>query len=288
LSPEPLCLVGGELVPVEAARISPLDRGFLFGDAVYEAMKVRRGKILFLAPHLARLARSLAALRIPEPPAIAAALERLRAAAGLASGSLYLQISRGAAPTRSHLPPAGLAPTLFAMAVPLDFAARPWELPGLAATSRADDRWRRCDVKTTALAASVLGKLDAADAGAVESLFVGDDGAVREGGNTNFFARDAAGWHTHPLGPEILSGVTRAIVIDAARAAGIEIAERAPRLERRVDWLEACLAGTTTGVRGVTTLDGAPVADGAVGEGTRELARRLDAAERSECGEVAA
>lgn len=289
MSREPLGLLNGELLPLAAARISPLDRGFLFGDAVYEAMKLVAGRILFLDRHLARLARSLAGLRIApsdetEPTALALALERLVAASEVTSGSLYVQVSRGAAPTRSHLPPADLRPTIFAFATPLEFAPEPWTLPGLAAISRRDDRWRHCDVKTTALAASVIGKLAAAEAGAVESLFVGDDGSVREGGNTNLFVRDARGWHTHPEGPEILSGVTRALLLESARGAGIAVAERAPRLDARSGWREAFLCGTLTGVRGLATLDGVPVGDGAVGEQTRAFARRLFDAEQRAAG----
>ena len=284
----PLCLLGAEILPLSEARISPLDRGFLFGDAVYEAMKVFDGRILFLEPHLARLARSLSSMGIAAaPPDLAERLRGLVAAAGLERGSLYVQLSRGAAPTRTHLPPPGLQPTLFALPARLDFSDEPWMLPGLSAITRRDDRWRHCDVKTTALAANVLGKLAADAAGAVESLFVGDDGSVREGGNTNLFVRDERGWHTHPEGPAILSGVTRRILLDAARDAGAAVEERAPRIEARSSWREAFLCGTLTGVRGVVTLDGAPVAGGEVGPETRDFARRLFEAERSEASRLA-
>src|SRR5512147_3024513 len=100
-----LCLLDGRIVPLAAARISPLDRGFLFGDSIYEALKVRAGRILFLSRHLDRLRASLAALRIPEPAGIATELEALRAQAKLTSGALYLQITRGVAAERRHLPP---------------------------------------------------------------------------------------------------------------------------------------------------------------------------------------
>ena len=284
----PLCLLGSEILPLSEARISPLDRGFLFGDAAYEAMKVEGGRILFLEPHLARLAKSLAALGIAAAPAdLAERLRALVAADGLERGSLYVQVSRGAAPARAHLPPPGLEPTLFALPARLDFSAEPWTLSGLAAITQPDDRWRHCDVKTTALAASVLGKLAADAAGAVESLFVGEDGAVREGGNTYFFVRDERGWHTHPEGPAILSGVTRRILLDAARAAGVAVQERAPQLAARAAWREAFLCGTLTGVRGVVTLDGEPVAGGEVGPETREFTRWLFEAERTEASRPA-
>jgi len=277
-----LCWLDGRVVPAAEARVSPLDRGFLFGDAVYEALKVVAGEILFLAPHLARLARSLERLRIPPPPGVAAALAELIEAAALESGSLYLQITRGAAPARSHRPPPGIEPTLFALATPLEFAPEPWALPGLAAITRPDDRWEHRDIKTTSLAASVLGKLEAAERDADEALFVDPHGALREGGNTSLLVRGAGGWHTHPLGSEILPGVTRAVLFAEARAAGFTIEERAPRLAERAGWSEALLCGTLTGVRGLVRLDGAPVGDGEVGPGTRELARRLADAEARE------
>jgi D-alanine transaminase len=276
-----LCLLDGRIVPLAEARISPLDRGFLFGDSVYEAVKVRDGRLLFLSRHLDRLRASLAALRIPEPTDITTQLAALRARANLASGALYLQITRGVAPERSHRPPPGLTPTVFALPIPMDFASEPSNLPGLTAISRTDDRWRHCDVKTTALAASVLGKLIADDDGADEVLFVSPEGELREGGHTNLFVRDAAGWHTHPLGPEVLAGVTRAVLRERA-AAGFAIEERAPLLARRSEWRELLATGTTTGVRGIVRLDGVAIGDGEVGAGTRQLARILDEAERAE------
>jgi len=285
--PGRFCLFNGRVVAFGEARISPLDRGFLFGDAVYEAVKVAGGRLLFLERHLERLAASVAALRIAPPGALAPRLRELVAANALADGVLYLQVTRGVAPRRAHLPPPELAPTVFAMTSAIDYAERPENEPGVAAVTRPDDRWGRCDVKTTALAASVLGKLAAADAGAVEALFVGAGGALREGGNTNLFVRDGGGWHTHPAGPEILAGVTRAVLLEVAARFGVEVAARAPRSAERAGWREAFLCGTTTGVRGLVTLDGAPVGDGEVGPETRRFARWLRAAESAEAARAA-
>jgi len=289
-----LCLLDGRIVPLAEARISPLDRGFLFGDSVYEAIKLLDGKLLFLDRHLARLERSLDAMRVARPAGLASALAGVVAAAGLARGVVYLQITRGAAARRSHLPAAGMTPTVFALPIAIEFAARPDELPGLTGVTRRDIRWRHRDVKTTALAASVMATLAAADAGADEPLWLAEDGALREGGHTNLFVRDAEGWHTHPLGPQILSGVTRAVILEEARRSappgGVALSplsERAPRLAARDSWREAFVCGTTTGVRGLVALDGAAVADGEVGGETRELARRLAAAERREAQRLA-
>ena len=296
-APEPLCLLDGQIVALAEARISPLDRGFLFGDAVYEAVKVVSGELLFLERHSRRLAASLAALSIPQPRALAADLRRLVVASRLGAGVVYLQVTRGAAPRRSHRPPPGLTPTVFALPIAIDFPAHPEREPGLVAITRRDDRWRHCDVKTTALAASVLAALAGARAGADEALFVGDQGELREGAHTNLFVRDERGWHTHPLGPQVLAGVTRAILLEeAGRSAPAEsdqaaqgaedeplpaVEERAPRLERRADWREAFVCGTTTGVRGIVEVDGAAVGDRAVGPETRRFALALARLERA-------
>ena len=282
MSAPALCSLDGRIVPLAEARISPMDRGFLFGDAVYETVKVARGRPLFLDRHLDRLNRSLAALRIAPPADPVGTIVRLVDASQLLSGAVYLQVSRGAAPVRRHLPPPGLAPTVFALPIAIDYPEEPWALPGLSAVTRADDRWRHSDIKTTALVATVLGKLAAAEAGADDVVYLSADGTLREAGNTNLFARDARGWHTHPLGPEILSGVTRAVLLERARAAGIAVEERAPRLADRAAWREAFVCGTTTGVRALVRLDGAPVGDGAPGPGTAQLGRLLAAAEAAE------
>ncbi len=282
MAAESLCLLDGRVLPLAEARISPLDRGFLFGDAIYEAIKVREGKLLFRDAHFERLSRSLAALRIPEPLDIGPQLDELVAATELASGVVYAQVSRGVAPWRSHVPPRVATPTLFALATPVEFSSEPWTLGGLAAVSRADERWARCDVKTTALAATVLAKLEMADAGADEVLFVGPEGELREGGNTSLMVRDEVGWHTHPSDHAILPGVTRAVILEAAPGAGLAVEERAPRLTERAGWREALLCGTRTGVRGLVTLDGTAIGDGSVGAQTRELARLLDALESAE------
>ncbi|MCM2269191.1 MAG: aminotransferase class IV, partial [Thermoanaerobaculia bacterium] len=227
-------------------------------------------------------------MRIAAPGELVPKLAELVAANALGDGVLYLQVTRGVARHRSHLPPPELVPTLFAMTSALVYPERPENEPGIAAISRADERWGRCDVKTTALAASVLAKLAAADAGAVEALFVGDGGELREGGNTNLFVRDADGWHTHPTGHEILAGVTRALLLEEAARFGVAVAPRSPRLAARDGWREAFLTGTTTGVRGLVDLDGRPIGDGAVGAETRRFARWLHAVEAAEAERLAA
>lgn len=259
-----LCALGGVILPLAEARISPLDRGFLFGDGVYETLKVLDGQPLFLAPHLERLDASLAGMAIPRPPRVAETIAELLTACGPFDGSLYIQVSRGTFPTRQHRPPVGGTPTFFALPSAMDFQDLA-TAPGWSAVSRPDWRWRRGDLKSTSLAGAVLGNLEVVREGADEILWIGDGGELREGGHTNLFVRRGAALETHPLGTTVLPGVTRMLLFELAGRLGLAIVERTPRLAEREFWSEAFVCGTLTGVRGVVQLDAAPVGGGIVG-----------------------
>ncbi len=204
------------------------------------------------------------------------------AACRLDTGFLYLQVTRGAGP-RTRMPPLDRQPTVF-----LEATERQYEAGGEGsrrAITMPDPRWRHCDVKSTSMMATVTGKLRATDAGVDEVLFLGDDGSIREGGNTNFFARRGDRLETHPLDGSVLPGVTRKLVLELARAMagelGITVAERAPNPSARAEWSEAFLTGTLTGLQPVVELDRQPVGDGSAGPCTRALGRALDELDRS-------
>jgi D-alanine transaminase len=300
-----LCLLDGTIQPLASARIHPLDRGFLYGDAVYEVIAVRAGTPLFLAAHLERLAASLAAVAIPQPPTLEQDLRRLLAQSGLADGGIYLEITRGVAP-RQPMPPPDLVPTVFAM--PLPHRPRTLRPAGLSAVTMPDPRWTRCDIKTTSLMATVLGKLAARDAGADEVVFLGPAEELREGGNVSLFVvledPRAAGGATATaasppgrlcapgLGPHLLPGVTRGVVLAALGREGVPVEFTAPALrhdptarsQRRLppEVRELIALGTLTGVQAITRLDGTPVGNGAPGPWAAHLSALLDAAERAE------
>ncbi len=264
-----LCHLNGRILPLSEARIDPLDRGFLFGDALYEVVKVRSGIVFELDAHLDRMSRTFEQTGIGEPPDLAAACRELVEAVELDTGFLYMQVTRGVAP-RTHLPPAGMTPTVFILPALYDFdspASRK-----IRTISERDYRWRKCDIKSTSLIATVLGKVSAESAGADEILFVSGDGVVREGGQTNFFVRRDDALETHPADHRILPGVTRQLLLGLAREAGLPLNETAPRLSQRADWQEAFICGTLTGVQPVVELDGEPIAGGRVGEWTQRLA----------------
>lgn len=280
-SMEQLCSLNGRIAPIAETAISPLDRGLLFGDGVYETVRVVGGRPLRLARHLDRLARSLAAVGIPRPEGMFhSALELIRACA-LETGSLFIQVTRGAGP-RTHLPDPALTPTL--LLLPAAHAHAPAGSRRLRAVTMPDPRWQRCDIKTTSLMGAVLGKLRARDQQVDEVVFVGAGGELREGGSTSLFVRRGDHLETHPLDGRVLPGITRARVPAWAASEGLPLAERAPRLEERDEWVEVFLCGTLTGVQPVVELDGRAVGNGGLGDWTRAFAGRAAAEEAELAG----
>lgn len=282
-----LCLLDGRVQPLAAARLSPLDRGFLFGDGIYEVAKLLGGRLVLWEDHRRRLAEGLAVARI-DPEGGVAAIERgcaeLLAAAAVEEGSLYLQVTRGAGP-REKIPPPTMRPTVFAFAR-AHAHPEPASLPQVAIT-HDDLRWGRCDVKAISLMATVLGKLAARDAAADEVLFVGPGGEVREGGSTTFLAVEDGRLVTHPLDRRILPGVTRQAALAVAADLGLPVDERPPRLADRARWQEAMTCSTLLGVQPVVTLDGGPVGEGEIGPWVRKLAAAVADYERRHRGALA-
>lgn len=272
-----LCHLNGSILPLAEARVDPRDRGFLYGDAVYEGFKVLSGSILHLQEHIDRLRTALTRLRIPEPADLPGRCSGLVEACDLETGFLYLQVSRGAGP-RERTPNLDLEPTVFLEATERDYEA------GAAGSRRVisvrDPRRRLCDIKSTSQVATVTGKLEALDAGVDEVLFVGQAGEIREGGNTNFFARRGDVLETHPLNGRVLPGITRKLVLalaaEMASELELRVEEQAPNLRQCAEWSEAFLTGTITGLQPVVELNGLPVGDGATGPWARALGAALD------------
>jgi D-alanine transaminase len=270
--------LNGEYLPIEAGRISVEDRGFQFGDGVYEVIRVYGGKPFRLREHLARLAQSLEGLeiRLPEP------LERigevcLRVLGSLKEATVYIQVTRGAAP-RVHAFPAGLRPTRVVYAR----EAKPFPPEkSFSLMTLPDDRWGRCHLKTICLLPNILGKERAVRAGCDEGLFVREDGTVTEGTSSNAFIVRGGAAFTHPATNRILNGVTRLAVIEVARAKGVPVEERACSIGEVRAADEIFMTGTTTEVMPAVALDGRAVGAGRPGPvtlrvaaGFRELVRR--------------
>jgi D-alanine transaminase len=270
--------LNGEFLPYEAARVPIDDRGFMLADGIYEVIRVYDGRPFEFGRHLARLERSAAALRLQLDPGITE-LERicleLIARNGLPEASIYIQVTRGAAP-RMHAMPPDLKPTTLVIVNP---ATRPRpELleAGARAITLPDDRWSRCDVKVIGLTANVIAKQRAVDAGAFEAIYV-RDGSVTDCSSCNIFAVFGGVLQTAPNSNYILSGITREVVLELAAANGIPTREFPFRLEELRAADEVFVTGTSSEIMPITRLDGAAVADGSVGPVTRRLMQLFQA-----------
>ncbi len=260
-----IAYVNGRYHPIGVAGVSIEDRGLQFADGVYEVVKALGGRLRDLERHLDRLERSLSSLAIPMPTSRAALrtilAEVLRRNA-LADALVYVQVDRGVAP-RQHLFPKETQPSLIVTARRA-ILPRPAELAaGAAVVSMPDRRWQRCDIKSVNLLANVLARQAGAQVGAREAWLCDEQGVVTEGSSSNAYIVDQSGRViTHPLGPQILGGVTREVVLELARADGIEVVERPFTLAEAAQAREAFMTSTSSLVLPVTTIDGRPVANG--------------------------
>lgn len=207
-----ICYLNGDYLPLGEARVSVLDRGFIFGDAIYEVIPVFNGHPLRLAEHLDRLEDSLQAVYMGNPLARDAWTElclRLVRDNGAGDQTLYIQITRGVAP-RDHVLSAAVPQTIFVMSSPLSV---PDEVPPIEAVTAPDERWQRCDIKTTSLIANVIAREGAARRGAREAILI-RDGRITEGAASNVFIAAGGVIRTPPLSPLILPGVTRNLIVE--------------------------------------------------------------------------
>jgi D-alanine transaminase len=268
--------VNGAYKRYAEAAVHAEDRGFQFADAIYEVLEVLDGGIVDATRHLARLDRSLRELSIPRPmsePALLQVIDQVIRRNRVRNGIVYLQVTRGAGPRDFAFPPAGTLPTLVVLA---RAQRRGWSAElaetGIAVKTTSDNRWDRCDIKTVMLLPAVLAKDGARRAGAREAWFVDAAGNVTEGASSNAWIVSAGGaLVTHPLDHHILPGVTRATVMDVAKAEGMKIEERIFSREEALKAQEAFVTSATNIVMPVVKIDGAAIGDGRPGP----LARRL-------------
>lgn len=275
-----LVYLNGEFLPRSKALISVEDRGFLFGDGIYEVTRALGGRLFEEAAHWRRLEWGMEQLALPRPEgfgmqAVRDIARRLLQENGLAEAdaTVYLQLTRGVAPRTHGFPPLGTPPTLYIATTALQV---PWELrqQGVKAITHPDLRWGRCDIKTVNLLPNVLARQRARELGAWEALLV-REGLITEGSSTSVFVVVDGQLHTHPKGPHLLPGVTRDVVLSLARELGLHLHETPPRLEERHLWDELLLVGTTTDVQPVVALDGAPIGKGHPGAVCRALQAAL-------------
>ncbi len=272
--------VNGSFVPRAEARVSVEDRGFVFGDGVYEVLRAINGRLFASRFHNDRLRRSLDGIRITlaggdSPERFADIGRQLLKENDLLNGeaTVYMQVTRGATTRVHNFPPSQIQPTVYisvARFTPYAELAR----TGATAISHPDLRWGRCDLKTINLLPNVLASQAAKERGAFEAMLI-RDGIVTEGAKTNFFGVVNGSLRTHPCDTHILPGITRSVLRDLARDVGIALDET-PIKEAEIPRLtELFLTGTTTDVMPVVKLNDRPVGDGKPGELTRRLQRVL-------------
>jgi D-alanine transaminase len=259
--------VNGEVVAAESAVISIFDRGFLFADGVYEVTSVLNGRLVDAQRHIDRLERSLGELRIPVPHSREAILEIHRdliARNELRDGIVYLQVTRGAG-EREFTFPRTVQPSVVAFTQVKELRNPSFLANGVKVVTVPDIRWQRRDIKSVALLAQVLGKQEAADAGAFEGWMV-EHGRVTEGTTSTAFIVDKHGkLITRPLTNAVLPGVTRLAVLDLIDEAGLGFEERTFSVEEAYEATEAFLTSASTFVAPVVEIDGHRIGQGRPG-----------------------
>jgi len=272
----PVAYLNGRFVPLPEAKISPLDRGFLFGDAIYEVVPVFAGRPLLLDAHLQRLDRSLAELRIGNPHTRKewnSVISGLTERNGGGNIAVYLQVSRGADRGRDQVFPDGVPPTVFGMASTLE---TPDYDEGVIAITLPDNRWGRCDIKSTSLLANILARQAAHDAGAIDAILL-RDGLVTEAAVSSVIIAEHGGLVRRRNGHAILPGTTTDYVVELAAGAGIECREDEIPEARLRSADEIWLTGATKGIAPVVELDGRRVGTGRPGPLWRRVAPLFEA-----------
>ncbi|THF73859.1 D-amino-acid transaminase [Cohnella fermenti] len=264
-------LFDGRFLPKEEVNISPEDRGYYYGDGIYDVFRVYGGRLFEPELHFRRLERTAAGLRLQMPiesGPLQTKLEELIARNRLTEGTLYVQITRGTSP-RSLPLPQGVAPVLVAYTTEFPRPVAAMEA-GIRAKTVEDIRWLHCDYKTLNLLPNVLAKQEALDAGADDAI-LHRSGLVTECCASNIMIVQNGSLVTHPANNLILHGVTRAVILRLAQAAGIPAEERPFSLEELHEAEEAFITGTTVEVTPIVAVDGRPIGGGSAGPVTRRL-----------------
>ncbi|MGD0315070.1 MAG: D-amino-acid transaminase [Xanthobacteraceae bacterium] len=275
-----IAYVNGRYLPMRAAKVHVEDRGYQFGDGVYEVCEVRGGRLIDERRHLDRLKRSLAELRIRlpmSPAALGIVLREVIAKNRIGYGIVYLQVTRGVARRDHAFPAPELRPSVVVTARALNSARNEaLAAAGIAVVSVPDNRWGRVDIKTIGLLPNVLARQAAIERGARDAWFVDKDGAVTEGASSNAWIVTQAGTIvTRPADDAILRGITRTVVLEAIKALGLALEERAFTLEEAYAAREAFVTAASQIVLPVVRIDGHPIGDGKPGPVATALRREF-------------
>jgi D-alanine transaminase len=268
-----LAYIDGNIGPIDDATIPVRDRGFIFGDGVYDVARVYDGAAFRLDVHIDRLLRNAGELEfrnVPGADEVRDIVDTLLERSGLADAMVYMQLTRGVARRQSAFPD-GVEPTLYVSVEEIRRGSDALRVDGASAILVDDIRWDRNDIKTVNLLPKVMMGERAKQAGAYEALYVDSRGFVWEGTSTNLFAVRDGRLLTPPLGPRVLPGTTRADVLALANASGIDAVERRLTVDDVFDADELFVTGTLTEVLGIIAVDDAAIGDGNVGPVTRRL-----------------
>jgi D-alanine transaminase len=267
MAPLPICYLNGTRLPLEEARISPFDRGFLYADGIYEVMPVYSGRPFRFAAHRERMARSLAEIRMRDPHTPEEwreILGKLIVVNGGGDQYVYWQVTRGAENGRNHAPLPDIPRTVFAFCAPLPVTPSDVLENGIACVTAEDTRWARCDIKSVSLLANVLLRQLAVDARAAETILV-RDGELTEASSSAVHIVMRGEIRTPPRSPRILPGTTRGVVEEMATRAGIPFRSTPVSQSELRGADEIWLSAATREVQPVTTLDNRPIASGRPG-----------------------
>ena len=270
--PIALANMNGEITPLSEAKIPALDRGFLFGDAVYEVMWVNQGKMWLEKEHFIRLERSLNLIRIQgvDLVSLAGRVYETINAGKFKNAIVYIQITRGAAP-RSHAFPKDVKPFEFLFVQEFNDPYGEMREKGIHLLSRPDIRWEHCDIKSTNLLANVLAIQDSKEAGCQEVLFYLKDGTITESAHSSLFGVLDGILYTSPSSDLILPGITRNHLLNLIAKEGISIREKSLQMEQLGQISELFITGTTSGVLPVVAVDKKNIGDGKPGPITRRI-----------------
>jgi D-alanine transaminase len=270
-----LVWINGEIMPLNEARIGVEDRGFQFADGVYEVVRIYNGKLFSLDAHLQRLVKSSEGIELKLPVSagqLRGEIGKLVARNPLADGMVYLQLTRGAAPRNHAFPDCGLTLLFYARA--LDPLGDPAKSPGIRLITVADERWKRCWIKSIALLPNVLAKNKALAAGADEAVFI-DNGVVTECSASNVFIVRGRRLLTHAVGPKVLPGITRAILLELAPTVGLSVGEEAFSEDEAIRADEVFITSTTREISWVLRWNQARISAGKCGPHTLALHEAL-------------
>lgn len=279
-----LVWLNGEVLPLQDAKIGVEDRGFQFADGVYEVVRIYNGRPFAMPEHLDRLERSSAGINLVMPlakPDLTREITQFIQRVGTQEGMVYLQLTRGQCPRNHVISPC--KPTLLFHTRNLPPMAVPGSTPGLKLLTVPDERWQRCWIKSIALLPNILAKNHAISSGADEAIFV-HDGIVTEGSATNIFIIRRGQLLTHPVGPKVLPGITRQILLDLADQLGIPAFERPISEAEAISADELFITSTTRELSWVARWNNHPVGSPKPGPLTLKLHHAIQDKIRKETG----